>query len=129
MVAAVARDGPGSAGVLFAEVTPVQPVHYGNVAVTVRIAGAEAATVETVLPIFKAMLCQYYFISGVKKSVQNKQFFLNAITINRERNYCSAACNYALPKASIICLCITYMFDSIIKLPQDISYISAIPLT
>ena len=77
----------------------------------------------------KAMLCQYYFISGVKKSVQNKQFFLNAITINREPHYCSAACNYALPKASVICLCITYMFDSIIKLPQEISYISAIPLT
>ena len=43
--------------VQFAEVTPVQSVHSGNVAVTVRIAGAEAeihhgadaATVETVL--------------------------------------------------------------------------------
>ena len=48
--------------VQFAEVTPVQPVHYGNVAVTVRIAGAEAdihcgadaATVETVLRILKS---------------------------------------------------------------------------
>ena len=48
--------------VQFAEVTPVQPAHYGNVAVTVRIAGAEAdihsgadaATVETVLRILKS---------------------------------------------------------------------------
>jgi len=48
--------------VQFAEVTPVQSVHYGNVAVTVRIAGAEAdihsgadaATVETVLRILKS---------------------------------------------------------------------------
>ena len=46
----------------FAEVTPVQPVRSGNVAVTVRIAGAEAdihsgadaATVETVLRILKS---------------------------------------------------------------------------
>ena len=46
----------------FAEVTPVQSVHSGNVAVTVRIAGAEAdihggadaATVETVLRILKS---------------------------------------------------------------------------
>ena len=45
----------------FAEVTPVKPVRCGNVAVTVRIAGAEAdihsgadaATVETVLRILK----------------------------------------------------------------------------
>ena len=48
--------------VQFAEVTPVQPVPCGNVAVTVRIAGAEAdihssadaATVETVLRILKS---------------------------------------------------------------------------
>ena len=49
--------------VQFAEVTPVQSsVHHGNVAVTVRIAGAEAdihsgadaATVETVLRILKS---------------------------------------------------------------------------
>ena len=46
----------------FAEVTPVQPVRSGNIAVTVRIAGAEAdicngadaATVETVLRILKS---------------------------------------------------------------------------
>ncbi len=46
----------------FAEVTPVQPVCSGNVAVTVRIAGAEAdicngadvATVETVLRLLKS---------------------------------------------------------------------------
>ena len=48
--------------VQFAEVTPVQPVHYGNVAVTVRIAGAEAdihsgadaATVKMVMQILKS---------------------------------------------------------------------------
>ena len=48
--------------VQFAEVTPVQPVHSINVAVTVRISGAEAdihsgadaATVETVLRILKS---------------------------------------------------------------------------
>ena len=48
--------------VQFAEVTPVQPVRSGNVAVTVRISGAEAdihsgadaATVETVLRILKS---------------------------------------------------------------------------
>ena len=48
--------------VQFAEVTPVQPVRSGNVAVTVRIAGveadihsgADAATVETVLRILKS---------------------------------------------------------------------------
>ena len=48
--------------VQFAEVTPAQPVRYGNVAVTVRISGAEAdihsgadaATVETVLRILKS---------------------------------------------------------------------------
>ena len=48
--------------VQFAEVTPVQPVRSGNVAVTVCIAGAEAdihsgadaATVETVLRILKS---------------------------------------------------------------------------
>ena len=48
--------------VQFAEVTPVQAVRSGNVAVTVRIAGAEAdihggadaATVETVLRILKS---------------------------------------------------------------------------
>ena len=48
--------------VRFAEVTPVQPVHYGNVVVTVRIAGAEAdihsgadaATVEMVMQILKS---------------------------------------------------------------------------
>ena len=48
--------------VSFAEVTPVQAVHFGNVAVTVRIAeaeadihsGADAATVETVLRILKS---------------------------------------------------------------------------
>ena len=46
----------------FAEVTPVQPVRTGSVAVTVRIAGAEAdihsgadaATVETVLRFLKS---------------------------------------------------------------------------
>ncbi len=46
----------------FAEATPVQPVRSGNIAVTVRIAGAEAdicngadaATVETVLRILKS---------------------------------------------------------------------------
>ena len=46
----------------FAEVTPLQPVCSGNVAVTVRIAGAEAdihsgadaATVETVLRLLKS---------------------------------------------------------------------------
>lgn len=48
--------------VLFAEVTPVKEVRSGNVAVTVRMAGAEAdihsgadaATVETVLRILKS---------------------------------------------------------------------------
>ena len=48
--------------VQFAEVTPAQPVRCGNVAVTVRISGAEAdihsgadaATVETVLRILKS---------------------------------------------------------------------------
>ena len=48
--------------VQFAEVTPVQPIRSGNVAVTVRITGAEAdiysgadaATVETVLRILKS---------------------------------------------------------------------------
>ena len=48
--------------VQFAEVTPVQPICSGNVAVTVRIAGAEAdihsgadaATVETVLRFLKS---------------------------------------------------------------------------
>ena len=48
--------------VQFAEVTPIQPARCGNVAVTVRIAGAEAdihsgadaATVETVLRILKS---------------------------------------------------------------------------
>ena len=48
--------------VQFAEVTPAQPVRCGNVAVTVRIAGAEAdihsgadaATVETVLRFLKS---------------------------------------------------------------------------
>ena len=48
--------------VQFAEVTPVQAVRSGNVAVTVRVAGAEAdicngadaATVETVLRILKS---------------------------------------------------------------------------
>lgn len=46
----------------FAEVTPAQPVHSGNVAVTVRIAGveadihsgADAATIEAVLRILKS---------------------------------------------------------------------------
>ncbi len=46
----------------FAEVTPVHPVRSGNIAVTVRIAGAEAdicnganaATVETVLRVLKS---------------------------------------------------------------------------
>lgn len=49
-------------GVEFAEVTPVQPVRLGNVAVTVRISGieadihsgADAITVETVLRILKS---------------------------------------------------------------------------
>ena len=48
--------------VQFAEVTPTQPAYCGNVAVTVRIAGAEAdihsganaATVETVLRFLKS---------------------------------------------------------------------------
>ena len=48
--------------VQFAEVTPAQPAHCGNVAVTVRIDGAEAeihsganaATVETVLRFLKS---------------------------------------------------------------------------
>lgn len=48
--------------VRFAEVTPVQPVRSGNVAVTVRLAsaeadicnGADAATVETVLRVSKS---------------------------------------------------------------------------
>ena len=48
--------------VQFVEVTPVQPVPSGNVAVTVRIAGleadihsgADATTVETVLRILKS---------------------------------------------------------------------------
>ena len=48
--------------VSFAEVTPLQTVRSGNVAVTVRLAGAEAdihsgadsATVETVLRILKS---------------------------------------------------------------------------
>ena len=48
--------------VQFAEVTPVRPATCGNVAVTVRIAGAEAdihsgadaATVETVLRFLKS---------------------------------------------------------------------------
>lgn len=48
--------------VRFAEVTPIQPVHSDNIAVTVRIAGAEAdvhsgaeaETVETVLRILKS---------------------------------------------------------------------------
>ena len=46
----------------FAEITPPQPAHSGNVAVTVRIAGAEAdihsgadaATVEAVLRVLKS---------------------------------------------------------------------------
>ena len=46
----------------FSEVTPAHPFRYGNVAVTVRISGAEAdihsgadaATVETVLRILKS---------------------------------------------------------------------------
>jgi hypothetical protein len=46
----------------FAEVTPVQPIRTGNVAVTVRLAGAEvdihsgadAAIVETVLRFLKS---------------------------------------------------------------------------
>ena len=46
----------------FAEVTPVQPARYGNVAVTVRVAsveadihsGADVATVETVLRFLKS---------------------------------------------------------------------------
>jgi len=48
--------------VRFAEVTPMQPNRCGNVAVTVRIigaeadiyAGADAATVETVLRVLKS---------------------------------------------------------------------------
>ena len=48
--------------VQFAEITSVHPSHFGNVAVTVRIAGAEAdihsgadtATVEAVLRILKS---------------------------------------------------------------------------
>ncbi len=40
--------------VQFAEVTPEQPVHADNVAETVRVAGADAATVETVLRILKS---------------------------------------------------------------------------
>ena len=48
--------------VRFADVTPVRPVTCGNVAITVRISGAEAdihsgadaATVETVLRILKS---------------------------------------------------------------------------
>ena len=48
--------------VQFAEVTPTQPAHCGNVAVTVRLAGAEAdihsgadaAAVETVLRFLKS---------------------------------------------------------------------------
>ena len=48
--------------VQFAEVTPVQPIRSGNVAVTVRIAGAaadihsgaDALTIETVLRILKS---------------------------------------------------------------------------
>ena len=48
--------------VQFVEVTPVHPSHCGNVAVTIRISGAEAdihsgadaATVETVLRILKS---------------------------------------------------------------------------
>ena len=48
--------------VQFAEVTPALPVRSGNVAVTIRLAGAEAdicngadaATVETVLRILKS---------------------------------------------------------------------------
>ena len=49
-------------GSRFAEITPVQPILSGGVAVTIRIAGAEAdvhtgadaATVETVLRILKS---------------------------------------------------------------------------
>jgi hypothetical protein len=48
--------------VQFAEVTPMQPIRSGNVAVTVRIAGAaadihsgaDALTIETVLRILKS---------------------------------------------------------------------------
>lgn len=48
--------------VSFAEVTPVQPIRFENVAVTVRIAdaeadicnGADAASVETVLRVLKS---------------------------------------------------------------------------
>ena len=48
--------------VQFAEVTPAQPVRYGNVAITVRISGveadihsgADAATVEMMLRILKS---------------------------------------------------------------------------
>lgn len=48
--------------VQFAEITPVQPIHSGNIAVTVRFAGAEAdihsgadtATVEAVLRVLKS---------------------------------------------------------------------------
>ena len=48
--------------VQFAEITPVQPIHSSNIAVTVRLAGAEAdihsgadtATVEAVLRILKS---------------------------------------------------------------------------
>ena len=51
--------------VQFAEVTPVHPLRCGNVAVTVRVSGAEAdihsgadaATVETVLRILKLIFC------------------------------------------------------------------------
>jgi len=54
--------GKAEQEVQFAEVTPVQPVRSGNIAATVRIAGAEAdicngaeaATVETVLRILKS---------------------------------------------------------------------------
>lgn len=48
--------------VQFAEITPVQPTHSGNIAVTVRLAGAEAdihsgadaTTVEAVLRVLKS---------------------------------------------------------------------------
>lgn len=52
----------GQQEVRFAEVTPAQPVRCGNVAITVRVAGAvadihsgaDAATVETVLRFLKS---------------------------------------------------------------------------
>lgn len=62
MAEEIIPDGPGTAGILVSEITPVQLIRSVDVAATVRLAGAEAdihtgadaATVETVLWILKS---------------------------------------------------------------------------